>query len=71
MDHIEQKNFWEKCLLGIKKNYTIQQFKTWINPISVENLQVSKTHIKITLLAPNKYKQQWALNHLESIVMSY
>ena len=41
MDHIEQKNFWEKCLLGIKKNYTIQQFKTWINPISVKDVQVA------------------------------
>ena len=71
MNHIEQKNFWEKCLLGIKKNYTIQQLKTWINPISVEDLQISKTHIKITLLAPNKYKQQWALNHLSPTLKNW
>ena len=31
MDQIEQKNFWGQCLLGIKKNYTIQQLKTWID----------------------------------------
>ncbi len=71
MNHIEQKNFWEKCLLGIKKNYTIQQLKTWINPISLEDLQISNTHIKITLLAPNKYKQQWALNHLSPTLKNW
>ena len=71
MDHIEQKNFWEKCLLGIKKNYTIQQLKTWINPISIKELQILKTSIKITLLAPNKYKQQWALIHLSPTLKNW
>ncbi|MDA9689558.1 chromosomal replication initiator protein DnaA [Betaproteobacteria bacterium] len=71
MDQIEQKNFWGKCLLGIKKNYTIQQLKTWIDPISIKDLQISKTSIKITLLAPNKYKQQWALNHLSPILKNW
>ena len=71
MDQIEQKNFWEKCLLGIKKNYTIQQLKTWIDPISVKDLQVLKTSIKITLLAPNKYKQQWALTHLSPTLRNW
>ena len=71
MDHIEQKNFWEKCLLGIKKNYTIQQLKTWIDPISIKDLQILKTSIKITLLAPNKYKQQWALNHLSPTLKNW
>ena len=71
MDDIERKNFWDKCLLGIKKNYTIQQFKTWIDPISIKDLQLLKTSIKITLLAPNKYKQQWALNHLSSTLKNW
>ena len=71
MDQIEQKNFWEKCLLGIKKNYTIQQLKTWIDPISIKDLQILKTSIKITLLAPNKYKQQWALNHLSPTLKNW
>ena len=71
MDHIEQKNFWEKCLLGIKKNYTIQQLKTWIDPISLKDLQILKTSIKITLLAPNKYKQQWALTHLSPTLKNW
>ncbi len=71
MDQIEQKNFWDKCLLGIKKNFTIQQLKTWIDPISLKDLQILKTSIKITLLAPNKYKQQWALNHLSPILRNW
>ena len=71
MNHFEQKNFWEKCLLGIKKNYTIQQFKTWVDPISIKDLQILKTSIKITLLAPNKYKQQWALNHLSPTLKNW
>ena len=71
MNHIEQKNFWDECLLGIKKNYTIQQLKTWIDPISVKDLQILKTSIKITLLAPNKYKQQWALNHLSPTLKNW
>ena len=60
-----------KCLLGIKKNYTIQQLKTWIDPISIKDLQILKTSIKITLLAPNKYKQQWALNHLSPTLKNW
>ncbi len=71
MDQIEQKNFWRNCLLGIKKNFTIQQLKTWVDPISLKNLQVSKTSFKITLLAPNKYKQQWALTHLSPILKNW
>ncbi|MEL0326897.1 MAG: DnaA N-terminal domain-containing protein, partial [Burkholderiaceae bacterium] len=71
MDDIERKNFWEKCLLSIKKNYTIQQFKTWVDPISIKDLQISKTSIMITLLAPNKYKQQWALNHLSPTLKNW
>ena len=71
MNHIEQKNFWEKCLHGIKKNYTIQQLKTWIDPISVKDLQISKTSINMTLLAPNKYKQQWALTHLSPTLKNW
>ena len=71
MDDIERKNFWEKCLLGIKKIYTIQQFKTWVDPISIKDLQISETSIKITLLAPNKYKQQWALNHLSPTLKNW
>ena len=71
MDDIERKNFWEKCLLGIKKIYTIQQFKTWVDPISIKDLQILKSSIKITLLAPNKYKQQWALNHLSPTLKNW
>ena len=71
MDHIEQKAFWEKCLLGIKKNYTIQQLKTWIDPIYIKELQILETSITITLLAPNKYKQQWALNHLSPLLKNW
>jgi len=71
MDQIEQKKFWGKCLHGIKKNYTIQQLKTWIDPISIKDLQILKTSIKITLLAPNKYKQQWALNHLSPALKNW
>ena len=71
MDQIEQKTFWAKCLLGIKKNYTIQQLKTWIDPISIKELQILDTSITITLLAPNKYKQQWALDHLSPALKNW
>ena len=71
MNHIEQKTFWAECLLGIKKNYTIQQLKTWIDPISIKELQILETSITITLLAPNKYKQQWALSHLSPTLKNW
>ncbi|MAU43126.1 MAG: chromosomal replication initiator protein DnaA [Burkholderiaceae bacterium] len=71
MNHIEQKTFWAECLLGIKKNYTIQQLKTWIDPISIKELQILETSITIVLLAPNKYKQQWALNHLSPTLKNW
>ena len=71
MNHIEQKKFWDDCLQGIKKNFTIQQFKTWIDPITVKDLQVLETSINITLEAPNKYKQQWASNHLSPTLKNW
>ena len=61
----------EECLLGIKKNYTIQQLKTWIDPISVKDLQILETSIAITLIAPNKYKQQWARTHLSPTLKNW
>ena len=45
-----QKEFWEKCLAGIKKNYTIQQLKTWIDPISVKALKINETSIELILI---------------------
>ncbi len=71
MTRIEQKEFWEKCLAGIKKNYTIQQLKTWIDPISIKALKINETSIELILIAPNKYKQQWAQSQLSPILRNW
>jgi len=45
---------WEQCVSHLKKEFSNQQFNTWIRP-----LQVKATADNITLFAPNHFVMNW------------
>ncbi|MEP7084393.1 MAG: DnaA N-terminal domain-containing protein, partial [Betaproteobacteria bacterium] len=46
--------FWDACLKQFKDELSPQQFNTWIRP-----LQVRADATSLTLLAPNRFVQNW------------
>ena len=46
--------FWEACLRQFQDELSPQQFNTWIRP-----LQVKADASSLTLLAPNRFVQNW------------
>src|SRR5258706_2166633 len=46
--------FWDACLKQFKDELSPQQFNTWIKP-----LQVRADASSLTLLAPNRFVQNW------------
>ena len=67
----EENEIWSKCITAIKKNYTIQQLKTWIDPINLKTISKTDKITNIVLIAPNKYKQQWATTQLEPKIKAW
>jgi len=47
-------SFWRYCLAHFEKELPSQQYKTWIKPLRVT---VNGNHL--TLIAPNRFVQQW------------
>ncbi len=48
------ENFWPSCLRRFEQELSIQQFNTWIKPLSVE----TEGNI-VRLIAPNRFVMQW------------
>ena len=47
-------SFWRYCLARFEKELPSQQYKTWIKP-----LRVTVDGNRLTLIAPNRFVQQW------------
>jgi len=47
--------FWTACLANFEQELPNQQFITWIKPLSAQVLNGSK----VTIVAPNRFVQQW------------
>jgi chromosomal replication initiator protein len=47
-------SFWRYCLAHFEKELPSQQYKTWIKP-----LRVTVDGNRLTLIAPNRFVQQW------------
>jgi chromosomal replication initiator protein len=62
--------FWDACLKQFKDELSPQQFNTWIRP-----LQVRSDASTLTLLAPNRFVQNWIrerfLQRIEAAATSY
>ncbi len=75
MNPTEQNNCWLKCISDVKKNFTVQQLKTWVDPIKFESIQETEKEAVLTLVAPNRFKQKWILEqlnkHLKNWLFNY
>lgn len=67
----EENEIWSRCITAIKKHYTIQQLKTWIDPINLKIISKNEKITTIVLTAPNKYKQQWATTQLKPKIKAW
>ena len=67
----EENETWSRCITAIKKHYTIQQLKTWIDPINLKVISKEEKITTIVLTAPNKYKQQWATTQLKPKITAW
>jgi chromosomal replication initiator protein len=67
----EENEIWSRCITAIKKHYTIQQLKTWIDPINLKVISKNEKITTIVLTAPNKYKQQWATTQLKPKIKAW
>ena len=72
-DQRSAAGFWQHCSALFAKELSRQQFDTWIKPL-VPHESTSKPPV-ITLLAPNRFAQQWVkdrfLTRLESLASEY
>ncbi len=64
MNPTEQNNCWLKCISDVKKNFTVQQLKTWVDPLKFKSLQINDIEAELTLIAPNRFKQKWVFEQL-------
>ena len=67
----EENEIWSRCITAIKKHYTIQHLKTWIDPINLKIISKNEKITTIVLTAPNKYKQQWATTQLKPKIKAW
>ena len=67
----EENEIWSRCITAIKKHYTIQQLKTWIDPINLKVISKNEKITTVVLTAPNKYKQQWATTQLKPKIKAW
>ena len=71
MNYSEQLNCWQECLSDVKKNFTVQQLKTWVDPIKFVSLQEIDKIVVLTLVAPNKFKQKWIFEQLSEYLKKW
>ncbi len=71
MNNAEQLNCWQNCLSDVKKNFTVQQLKTWVDPIKFVSLQEIDKIVVLTLVAPNKFKQKWISEQLSEYLKNW
>jgi chromosomal replication initiator protein len=51
------QGFWASCLLRFEKELPVQQFNTWIRPLSLDASAAPSGELR--LLAPNRFVLQW------------
>lgn len=55
---------WQACLTHFSRLLPDQQFKTWVIPLVPLSLDTDSTPATLALAAPNRFKQDWAKEHL-------
>ena len=67
----EQHACWLECLSDIEKILSSQQYETWVKPISFQYLGIENDKAKLKITAPNKFKQKWLKQQLESTIQKW
>ena len=67
----EQHACWLECLSDIEKILSSQQYETWVKPISFQYLDIENDKAKLKITAPNKFKQKWLKQQLESTIQKW
>ena len=67
----EQRACWLECLSDIEKILSSQQYETWVKPISFHYLDIENDKAKLKITAPNKFKQKWLKQQLESTIQKW
>ncbi|MCA0444839.1 MAG: chromosomal replication initiator protein DnaA [Bacteroidetes bacterium] len=60
----DARDVWQKCLSIIKKEITVQTYKTWFEPIA----PVSLTGNELMVLVPSKFHYEWIESHFVNIL---
>ncbi|MBN8705950.1 MAG: chromosomal replication initiator protein DnaA [Bacteroidetes bacterium] len=60
----DAREVWQKCLSIIKKEITVQTYRTWFEPIS----PVSLSGNELMVLVPSKFHYEWIESHFVSIL---
>jgi len=55
---------WQACLTHFSRLLPDQQFKTWVIPLVPLSLDTASSPATLSLVAPNRFKQDWAKEHL-------
>ena len=67
----EQNACWLECLSDIEKIISSQQYDTWVKPILFQCLEIENNKAKLKISAPNKFKQKWLKQQLESTIQKW
>ena len=67
----EQNACWLECLSDIEKILSSQQYDTWVKPISFQSIKIEDNIAKLRITAPNKFKQKWLKQQLESTIQKW
>ena len=67
----EQNACWLECLSDIEKILSSQQYDTWVKPILFQSIKIEDNIAKLRITAPNKFKQKWLKQQLESTIQKW
>jgi len=71
MNPDEQNACWLECLSDIEKIISVQQFETWVKPIQFYSLTQKNNKAELKITTPNKFKQKWVKEQLESTIQKW
>ncbi len=62
---------WQDCLRALEKNLPAQQFRTWVQPLSLQGVDDSSSPSRVVICAPNRFKQTWAQEQLHDTLSQW
>lgn len=57
---------WQQCLAHLRGLYPEQHFQIWVEPLRLASLAQTPSGYALTIEAPNRFKQAWAKQNLQT-----